>query len=620
MTPGIFETMIRFTSSTSNTVFNPTCSEIKDIITNIFNKVTETVVNLQRVGHINIKPIASSTSNNGNSLLAGYQLNNYSVTANIKTILLENKQFRLIIENLHQRILIDFENAEDYAVSYDAIRPIYQFISEWSIDKYKSDGYDISNLKFDLELITSWIKYLEKLKNKSFGIVDVDSRKLKNELTPILESKLFEIKEYIKDMAKQRSISLLNYYKDCIAKLTNRPNVLKDFSNQIALTLTLKDEEMNYFIQTSQVDSMYNLLQLYDVAIPSENVVLHEELNEKQHEYRKEIQQTIVFHENKRSEMVVNLNKYIQKHEKNIEQFLEKLDDPNFTKTLHYDDSDTIIEDLDLQTEDYEELFETTATFQRYQKLLCQPIKEYKSLEDGLEKLNITKKLWTAIQSWNEYSEEWNRKPFYDLNVEEIEKEVNGNFYKQVMVLSKLNECNATNKLKDEVITFKNKLPCILDLGNKNMKPRHFEVLFQCVNKAYYPGMPFTLFEVDKQWGLLKYKDIISEISATASGEAALEDSLNKIKTGWDKLRFIVKSHRDQHGLYILGTLEEIYQQLEDHQVLLQTMLGSRFIKGLQDQVEIWEKRLSSLSEILDEWVNILLYVSIKIILYLTYL
>ena len=48
----------------------------------------------------------------------------------------------------------------------------------------------------------------------------------------------------------------------------------------------------------------------------------------------------------------------------------------------------------------------------------------------------------------------------------------------------------------------------------------------------------------------------------------------------------------------------QIFTLLEDNQVGLQTMLGSRFIGGVQAAIEVWEKMLSLLSETLDEWVT----------------
>ena len=49
--------------------------------------------------------------------------------------------------------------------------------------------------------------------------------------------------------------------------------------------------------------------------------------------------------------------------------------------------------------------------------------------------------------------------------------------------------------------------------------------------------------------------------------QAALEDSLSKIEKAWVSTQFAVLNHRDQHGLFILGSLEEIFTLLEDNQV-----------------------------------------------------
>jgi dynein heavy chain len=118
---------------------------------------------------------------------------------------------------------------------------------------------------------------------------------------------------------------------------------------------------------------------------------------------------------------------------------------------------------------------------------------------------------------------------------------------------------------------------------------------------GYYPDMPFSL-DLLLKGGIMNHKDAVGDLSGSASGESQLEDSLEKIKKGWEKMSFSVLNHRDQPNLFILGSLEEIFTLLEDNQVTLQTMLGSRFIRDIQDRVEEWEKKLSLLSDTLDEW------------------
>lgn len=201
---------------------------------------------------------------------------------------------------------------------------------------------------------------------------------------------------------------------------------------------------------------------------------------------------------------------------------------------------------------------------------------------------------------WAEKSKFWMESQFTDLLVEEVDKELQQLFKESFALHKKLN-FKVSETLREKVSEFKTIMPNVLDLGNPNMRARHFEKIFRLIGENYYPDMSFTLSFLLKG-GIMSHKESIQEISAMASGEAQLEASLQKIQNDWEKQQFFVLNHRDQHGLFILGSLEEIFTLLEDNQVTLQTMLGSRYIRGIQDKVDEWEKRLAVLSETLDEW------------------
>ena len=53
---------------------------------------------------------------------------------------------------------------------------------------------------------------------------------------------------------------------------------------------------------------------------------------------------------------------------------------------------------------------------------------------------------------------------------------------------------------------------------------------------------------------------------------------------------------------WILGDMNEIIVQIEDHCVTIATMMGSRYIGGIKDKVEIWMKKIYNAADILDEW------------------
>ena len=65
---------------------------------------------------------------------------------------------------------------------------------------------------------------------------------------------------------------------------------------------------------------------------------------------------------------------------------------------------------------------------------------------------------------------------------------------------------------------------------------------------------PFDLNTLIKA-GIMDFKDQVGEISGVSSGEAQLEQSLTKVTKAWETLSFVVLNHRDQHNLFILGSL-----------------------------------------------------------------
>ena len=179
---GVFETMVRF--SQSGTAFSPTCLEIRDMIDRLLENMINFVGGVNRVRHLGT---SKNTSIGG---------------PNIQGIVRENKQFRRISDLIQQRVMNDYDKAEEHAQAYESVRPIYDFNETWDYADYSAQSHDISSLKSMLELIGNWGKELEKLRNRPIGVLEVDSKRLKGELNPLKEARLQEIKEYIKDEAR----------------------------------------------------------------------------------------------------------------------------------------------------------------------------------------------------------------------------------------------------------------------------------------------------------------------------------------------------------------------------------------------------------------------------------
>ena len=81
-----------------------------------------------------------------------------------------------------------------------------------------------------------------------------------------------------------------------------------------------------------------------------------------------------------------------------------------------------------------------------------------------------------------------------------------------------------------------------------------------------------------------------------------LPQGVKEVEDTWGNLKFSVQKYTkgtSDRG-FILGSVEEVLQTLDDNAMQLQGMAASRFIGPFFNSVQNWEKSLSLISEVLD--------------------
>ena len=81
--------------------------------------------------------------------------------------------------------------------------------------------------------------------------------------------------------------------------------------------------------------------------------------------------------------------------------------------------------------------------------------------------------------------------------------------------------------------------------------------------------------------------------------------TLEKVVKAWEGLPLPVLNHRNQKDLWILADVTEVTTLIEDHMVTIQTMMGSRFITDIRDLVSVWDLKINTAADVLDEWVQV---------------
>ncbi|OQR86425.1 dynein heavy chain [Achlya hypogyna] len=586
---GLFETTIHF--GDADTVFSPTCEQIQGIVVSMTDDIVAAVNSVSRIIYLR-------------------QFNQYIANAisdgpHVGPTITNSLDFQLIRAELVAKIQTDYLEAAEYVKIFDSVRPIYEYDKQWDFENdYSQRVHTVTSLKADMLQIATWEKELEKMRaGQTIGILHVESRKLKQNLIPMTAAKLDAMKGLVKDQARAKCKAQLSEYKQRIQMVSQRPQHLKEFAAHVERVQGLKSKQKALVKNTNVVDEMYRLLGNYGVRISSEDMVQLDDLRSVQESYKEETEAVEVYIQGKLGEMTQQLDANIARLDEQVIQQSEILQTGVFIDVGHFEDTNLVLGELDIVKQRLAQLEEMSKQYTEYQGLFNIDPYNYTNLATALDYFNTVEVLWTSIEKWNDQQRAVLTNPFVEVNVEELAKDVAVAFKDAYAMHKKLSN-DVTALLKDKTSEFKLKIPTILELGSPSMKDRHWEKIFKALNQPWYPGISFSLDNL-MQYDIFEFKDLVSEVAATSSGEAQIEASLNKIKHGWEATEFVCIPHRDSKEMFILGGLEDILTLLEDNQVTLQTMMGSRYIMGVKDEVERWNKKLALLSETIDEWVTV---------------
>ena len=77
------------------------------------------------------------------------------------------------------------------------------------------------------------------------------------------------------------------------------------------------------------------------------------------------------------------------------------------------------------------------------------------------------------------------------------------------------------------------------------------------------------------------------------------------MEDNWRRVEFVTKKYKEtaRDTSYILEDVDDVYTSLDESMAIVNTILGSRFVKPLRNEAEGWKKNLILLSKVLDNWI-----------------
>lgn len=144
-------------------------------------------------------------------------------------------------------------------------------------------------------------------------------------------------------------------------------------------------------------------------------------------------------------------------------------------------------------------------------------------------------------------------------------------------------------------------MPVVGYLRNQSLRNRHW-LKIEAILKHKFKADEKVTLELLENLQCFAYPNELMELSGQASSEASLEAMLKKVEEQWETLEFVIVPHKDVKDVYILGSLEEVQQVLDDTHITINTIANSRHVGPIKPRVDEWVEQLALFSRTLEAW------------------
>uniref|UniRef100_G1NVC6 Dynein axonemal heavy chain 10 n=1 Tax=Myotis lucifugus TaxID=59463 RepID=G1NVC6_MYOLU len=237
------------------------------------------------------------------------------------------------------------------------------------------------------------------------------------------------------------------------------------------------------------------------------------------------------------------------------------------------------------------------------EKLFDLPITMYPELLKVQKEMTGLRMIYELYEELKVAKEEWSQTLWINLNVQFLQEGIEG-FLRSLRKFPRMvRNLAVAFHLEAKMKAFKDSIPLLLDLKHEALRDRHWKELMEKTGVYFEMTETFTLENMFAM-ELDKHADVLNEIVTAAIKEIAIEKAVKEILDTWENMKFsVVKYFKGtQERGYILGSVDEIIQCLDDNTFNLQSISGSRFVGPFLQTVHKWEKTLSLIGEVIEIW------------------
>ncbi|KAL0220777.1 hypothetical protein RCL1_000631 [Eukaryota sp. TZLM3-RCL] len=430
--------------------------------------------------------------------------------------------------------------------------------------------------------------------------LQVDASKIKQATVSCCEAWISAYTFAINSLAKNSLTSLMNFFKEKQELLSQRPTSLDMLSSHVEELDTVKSHLINIESSFKPLYAQYEILTNHNVEVSDEETELLSSLNSEWISFNASLVSIEQMLNQSKTRFKESLMESLAGHSKAVVNFRSTFEQKApFTRNSVASPMDAlvIIQDFENQLQLF---YSKESNLKVGLDLFEIETSQKQELLDTKTDLEFLNDIWNIQIEWDELWNSWKNAAFSNLNVDEMDSTL-GQLQRKLYKLGKtIKQWGIWVFVKEKVDDFKKALPMITDLRNPALRERHWNKLRTQVGTPFDPhAADFTLDTVYTV-GLHHLLDDISALSTAASQELSIENTILSIGKMWSELK--VETIKYKNDFFRIKSVDEVNNTLEDNNVTLSTMKGSKYVTPFLRQVEDWDKTLNTVMETIDLW------------------
>jgi dynein heavy chain len=440
----------------------------------------------------------------------------------------------------------------------------------------------------------------------SVGPICLSTESVKRSLKTFAYSWKCKYCSVLHEIARNRLESSIVYRENVQKRLSVNVQTLEQLNDALRLLEELSDMENKVDQIYLPIENIYADLRRYELILTRQEIDQVTNLRENWFKLMNsaEVVRTTLL-QDKRNTLEQELDKQVKTFVVEVIRFRNSFDatGPSVTGIDPYEALRRLAE-FQKQYDTFDARRKTLDSISILFGLQCKPFPE---LDKTGEELNLLNQLYKVYQVFLDFDRVFRNTLWSDVDLAKASNSIRAYWEDFLALPDKLKEnWDAYFDLKKALKKYIDVLPILLLLNEKEIRNRHWLQVMQVTKSAF--RLEAAVFKLNDliDIGLDLHASEIEEICKAAKKEQELESRMRTIEEEWNEQVLSFSNYKDYGEVcFDKEYTERLLEQLEDAQEVLASMLTSKFVTPLRNEVASWSEKLKTIGDVLELWLEV---------------